>query len=301
MAAGFEPVREHLDAQLAEQPGHSAQLAVQVDGRRVVDLWGGPHLGETSVTGVYSATKGIAAITLATLVRDGRLDLDERVAAYWPEFGGRGKDAVSVRQLLSHQAGLVNTRRGPDVGGVLRLAAGRGPACRRPARRGARVPPPATTPLTIGPLVEELVRRVAGTSVQDLYESRVRRPRGIDFFLGLPAEEEPRYVDLLPWTGLRAQPARQRPERPRTASRPTRSVSTPTRRRSPRTPPAPAPSVPRRSAASAPLAGWRRRTRRRPRARTRSSTRRRWRSSPSCRSTVRTWCSEVRGGSACCS
>lgn len=197
VAAGFEPVRERFDSYLADDADFSAQLVVSVEDRVVLDLWGGPHLSRDSVTGVYSASKGISAITIATLVDGGSLDLDERVAAYWPEFAAFDKGRISVRQLLSHQAGLVNTRTGLTVEEFYNSAH---------AAELLAMSPPAWQPgaafgyhaLTIGPLIEELVRRVARTTLQRCFEERVRAPRDIDFHLGLPTEQDGRYVPLRP-------------------------------------------------------------------------------------------------------
>jgi CubicO group peptidase (beta-lactamase class C family) len=196
VAPGFEAVREAFDAQLAATPGHSAQLCVYVRDAMVVDLTGGPALDGDAITGVYSVSKGAAAIALGTLVRSGALELDQPVARYWPPFAACGKRAVTVRQLLSHQAGLVSVDGGLTVAEVLdsrrgaqRLAAQR-PAWRPGATFGYHG-------VTIGIFMEELVRRVAGVSLQELYETAVRAPRGIDFYLGLPASEQRRYRPLL--------------------------------------------------------------------------------------------------------
>ncbi|WP_328371665.1 serine hydrolase domain-containing protein [Streptomyces sp. NBC_00445] len=90
-----------------------AACAVYRDGVKVVDLWGGYRNGltrepwqENTLVPVYSATKGIASLAVAVAHARGLLSYDERVAAYWPEFGEAGKSDVTVRQLLSHQAGL---------------------------------------------------------------------------------------------------------------------------------------------------------------------------------------------------
>lgn len=195
VADGYEPVRALFDRHLREDSDHSAQLVVHVADRVVVDLWGGPSLGPDSITGVYSATKGIAALVVALLVQDGALRLDEPVATSWPEFGAHGKGAITVRQLLSHQAGLVNTQRGvtpeefADSPHAAALLADTPPAWRPGQAFGYHA-------LTIGPLVEELVRRATGSRLQHLYEQRIRVPHGIDFFLGLPDAEEHRYVPL---------------------------------------------------------------------------------------------------------
>ena len=95
--------------------GHEVGAAVAVyrDGRKVVDLWGGYRNGTTrapwerdTIVTVFSTTKGVAALTVALAASRGVVDYDARVADYWPEFAQAGKGAVTVRQLLGHQAGL---------------------------------------------------------------------------------------------------------------------------------------------------------------------------------------------------
>ena len=201
----FAEVRELFDSFLADDPGYSAQLSVYRRGTKVVDLCGGPGLAPGDITGTYSCSKGVAAFVIALLVQDGRLDLDRTVASYWPEFGVQGKDRLTVRQALSHQAGL------PGVVGGFPLAEF---ATADAARRLAASAPlwcPGTAfgyhALTMGILMEELCRRTSGMPLQGLYDRRIRHPWGIDFFLGLPEDQEPRYRDVLydpapaqPWT-----------------------------------------------------------------------------------------------------
>ncbi len=89
-----------------------ASLAVSVDGRNVVDLWGG-HLdaGRTrpwerdSLVCVFSCTKGVVAMATMWAVAQGLVDLDAPVASYWPEFAAEGKGELPVRWLLTHEAG----------------------------------------------------------------------------------------------------------------------------------------------------------------------------------------------------
>jgi CubicO group peptidase (beta-lactamase class C family) len=110
---GFEPVREAFVANFTTRGETGGACCVYLDGESVVDLWGGvrdvatraPWQARTMVI-VHSATKGLAALGLALAHSRGLLDYDERVAAYWPEFAQAGKDAITVRQLLAHQAGL---------------------------------------------------------------------------------------------------------------------------------------------------------------------------------------------------
>jgi len=109
VSPGFEAVRNQLDAYLLADPAYSAQLSVYWNGNLVIDLTGGPDLADDSVTGVFSVSKGIAALVIATLIRDGRLDLDEPVARYWPEFAAAGKGrsrSASSSRIRSDWSGL---------------------------------------------------------------------------------------------------------------------------------------------------------------------------------------------------
>ncbi|WP_427131732.1 serine hydrolase domain-containing protein [Pseudarthrobacter sp. S9] len=194
-APEFAAVRELFDSFLAGDPGYSAQLAVYRDGVRVLKLSGGPGLGPGDITGTYSCSKGAAAFVIALLVQDGLLDLDRTVSSYWPEFAAHGKGRLTVRQALSHQAGL------PGVAGGFALDEFTAPEAAARLAAAAPLWRPGTAfgyhALTIGILMEELCRRTAGTSLQELFDARIRRPFGVDFFLGLPEDQEPRYRDVL--------------------------------------------------------------------------------------------------------
>lgn len=194
-APGFEGVLDLFESLLAEDGSYSAQLAAYQHGAKVVDLSGGPLIASDSITGAYSCSKGVAAMVISLLVQDGLLDLDRTVAHYWPEFGQHGKDRLLVREALSHQAGVLGVEGGFALGefttpeAAARLAAS-APAWRPGSCFGYHA-------LTIGIMMEELCRRVAGSTLQSLYDSRIREPFGVDFFLGLPAELDNRYRDVL--------------------------------------------------------------------------------------------------------
>ena len=110
---GFEAVHEAFADNFARRHELGGACCAYHRGEKVVDLWGGirnkqtgePWERDTMVI-VYSATKGLAAMTLAIAHSRGWLDYEERVCAYWPEFAQQGKERITVRQLLAHQAGL---------------------------------------------------------------------------------------------------------------------------------------------------------------------------------------------------
>lgn len=190
-------VVDRLSGYLRADPDLSFQVAAYVHGRCVLDAWGGPHLRGDSLMVPYSASKTTIGVVAGLLVQRGLLDLDARVAAYWPEFAQAGKADVTVRQLLSHQAGLpearpvltwdevLDHRRGAD-----RLAATY-PLWRPGSAFGYHG-------ITIGNLADALVQRVAGVTLHAFFESEVRGPLDLELHLGLPRGLEGRRVPTLP-------------------------------------------------------------------------------------------------------
>ena len=113
VAPGFEVVRAAFQENFARRGELGGAICAYLHGEKVVDLWGGSRntttgesWNEDTMVLVYSATKGLAAMTLALAHSRGWLDYDERVCTYWPAFALHGKESITVRQLLAHQAGL---------------------------------------------------------------------------------------------------------------------------------------------------------------------------------------------------
>lgn len=193
VVAGFEPVRELLDHFSETDPGYGAQLCAYHGSRVVVDLVCGTAQQRDTVMPVFSATKGAAAMVIGCLVDDGLLDLDAPVCRYWPEFAAHGRDRLQLRDLLSHQGGLVNTPEGLTPAEIItdpRAGAEKLADSRPLWRPGSMF---GYHGITLGVLMQELVRRVTGTSLQELFEQRVRRPREIDFHIGFPQSQERRF------------------------------------------------------------------------------------------------------------
>jgi CubicO group peptidase (beta-lactamase class C family) len=207
VAEGFEGVRDEYAAVLAEdtsEPG--SQLAVFWNGRRVVDLWAGQGMSGETLAGLFSVTKGAAHLVVALLVQDGVLDLDRTVASYWPEFAAEGKGALTLRELLEHRSGVISL----DGGFVLDdLADDRVMAEKLAAQKPFWEPGTGYGyhALVIGALTGEVVRRVTGQSIQEIYEKRIRAPYGLDFYLGLPGSLEPRYEPVRPLAPTPSQQA----------------------------------------------------------------------------------------------
>lgn len=191
-APGFEPVA----VALAALGAYGAQLVVYLRGEVVLDLTGDDDFGPDTLLPIFSSTKGASAVVIALLLERGQLDLDARVASYWPEFAAAGKGDVLVRQLLSHQAGLIGVDGGFTFDELLahtplaeRLAAQR-PLWRPGMGYGYHA-------LTIGTLADELVRRIDGRPLAQVLSEDVTRPRDIDVWLGTPADQDHRVADVL--------------------------------------------------------------------------------------------------------
>jgi CubicO group peptidase (beta-lactamase class C family) len=200
----FAVVSEEFERNLAERGEVGASVCVTVDGETVADFWGGvadPATGrpwERDTIGVvWSCTKGAVALCAHLLISRGELDLGAPVTHYWPEFGKGGKEDVTVRVLMSHQAGLAALREPVPEGGlcdwdlVVELLAAQEPLWEPGTRQGYHA-------LTYGHLVGELVRRITGRSLGTFFRDEVAGPLGLDFWIGLPAEQIPRVAPTIP-------------------------------------------------------------------------------------------------------
>lgn len=218
VSRGFEPVRGAFIENFERRGELGAACCIYQDGEKVVDLWGGvrerasgePWRADTMVV-VHSTTKGLAAMVLALLHSRGLLDYDARIATYWPEFAQAGKERISVRQLLAHQAGLFAFDERVDrkvVADPDRLAAIM--ARQRPAwEPGERQ---AYHAISLGFYQSELVRRIdpAHRTLGRFFAEEIAAPLGLDFYIGLPPSiPDARLAPLEPpslWTRLTATP-----------------------------------------------------------------------------------------------
>jgi CubicO group peptidase (beta-lactamase class C family) len=197
-ARGFEGVREAFDAAQATDEG-GGQLCVYRRGEKVVDLWAGrdrendrPY-GQETLTIIMSCTKGATAAAVHRLAERGLIDYEARVADYWPEFAAGGKGDARIWQLMSHSVGLPGVD--PDSGVT---AADLMVAERHTPALAAMAPvwtPGASChyhPITYGSLLGEVVRRVSGKRVSQVFAEEIAGPLGLDFWIGLPEAEDHR-------------------------------------------------------------------------------------------------------------
>lgn len=216
-AAEFEPLVRAFARFVGDRPGAGGGLAVFRHGEPLVDIWTGeasivtaaapPRTADwTGDTGtvVFSATKGVASAVIHRLADRGLLDYDAPVAAYWPDFGAAGKDRITVRQLLTHRAGLSALPAiAAGVDDVLdhRLMEQRLAAATPDRLLGV----PAYHALTYGWLLAGLARAITGASMAELFRTEVAEPLGIDgIHLGRPQAGSPTAVAALRGSRLAA-------------------------------------------------------------------------------------------------
>ncbi len=202
-APGYEGVREAFRTCFAELGETGAAVACTVDGRLVVDLYGGwsdadrlrPWSPSTLVH-VWSVTKPLAALAVLFLVDRGLVGLDEWVAAHWPEYAAAGKETTTIRHLLAHQAGLAEV---PEHVTLELLADHEALAPRLAAASPEWAPGTqhGEHALLYGTLLGELVRRVDGRSLGTLLRAEITGPWQIDFHVGLSPEERGRTAELV--------------------------------------------------------------------------------------------------------
>ncbi|MFE7171281.1 serine hydrolase domain-containing protein [Streptomyces sp. NPDC057616] len=203
VSPAFEPVRDVVEEQLRSGAEAGFSLVVDVDGDKVVDLWGGhrdtartqPWQRDT-ITNVWSITKTVTSLAALLLVDAGELDVYAPVSRYWPEFAANGKQHVEVRHLLSHTSGvsgLEHPARLEDLYDV------RAAAARMAAQRPWWEPGTASGyhVLNYGHLVGELVHRLTGLPLRDFVHEHIARPVRADFRIGLPDADTVRVADVI--------------------------------------------------------------------------------------------------------
>lgn len=198
----FEAVKDAFAELFNDPQERGAALCVQIDGETVLDLWAGvaDKDGEQAwhsdtLANLFSCTKTFTAVAALQLVGEGKLALDRPVAQDWPEFAQAGKGAITLRQLLSHQAGLPALRQmlPPealyDWQAMTAALAAEQPWWEPGSGHGY-------APITYGWLLGELIRRVEGCGPGEAIVRRTAIPLGLDFHIGLHDDEFPRVAAI---------------------------------------------------------------------------------------------------------
>lgn len=192
----FARVRTAFEENFTKRDELGGACCVFLDGKKVVDLWGGvrdPANGapweEDTMVIVFSLTKGMSALTVALAHSRGWLDYEARVADYWPEFAQNGKEAITVRQLLAHQAGLhafhekIDRQTIADTDRLAEILAREAPAWPPGTRNAYHF-------LSLGFYEAELLRRVdpAHRALGQVFADEIATPLDLDFYIGLPGD-----------------------------------------------------------------------------------------------------------------
>ena len=210
VAGGYGAVADAFRRNFTDRKELGAAIAVVRDGEMVVDLWGGhrdkkrtkPWERDTLVT-VFSTTKGMAATAMAVAHSRGLFDLDAPVAIYWPEFAQGGKEAVTVRQLLEHEAGLAAIDTALDFDTIAdsdrlgEILAGQEPNWVPGTAWGYHA-------WTLGWYESQLLRRVdpEGRTIGQFFADEVARPLGVEFHIRLPDSVDPDRLATLVGGGI---------------------------------------------------------------------------------------------------
>ncbi|RDW74446.1 serine hydrolase domain-containing protein [Aspergillus mulundensis] len=202
--AAFQPLCDLFDRLLIDGSELGASICVNIDGRNVVDLWGGYANAERTkawerdtITTIWSTTKVITALAANMLIDRGILDPTEKISTYWPEFAANGKENILVSHVLSHSSGLPSWESPNTVEDIYNAErATEKIATQRPwwtpgEQLGYHI-------VTQGCLVGELVRRTTGQSLAEFIADQITGPLHADCRLGVPEPEWSRTADIIP-------------------------------------------------------------------------------------------------------
>ena len=194
VAPGFEAVAKVFDKYHSGDK-HGASFAATVNGRQVVDLWGGLREDGTqwmddTVCVIASGTKGICAVAVLMCVERGLVDLDARIDSLWPEFSAGGKGHVTIGDALAHVAGVPGIERKLTFEEIIDpVLMARYTAEQTPF---VKVGSPTYHALTYGWIASEIVRRVDGRSIGTFVREEIARPLALDLHIGAPESVIPR-------------------------------------------------------------------------------------------------------------
>src|SRR5215211_3452351 len=200
----FAAVRDAFGVNFDKGFDVGASVAVVVEGEIVVDLWAGSVDEERTapwerdtIVNVWSTTKTMTALCALMLADRGEPDFAAPAARYWPDFAANGKEAVEVRHLMSHTAGLpgwqepMATADLYDWDKATSLLAAQAPWWEPGTASGYHA-------LTQGYLVGEVVRRITGKTLGTFFAEEVATPLGADFHIGLEAKHDGRVAPVIP-------------------------------------------------------------------------------------------------------
>ncbi len=200
----FTKMSDLLAASIESGGDLGASVAVTIDGKPVVDIWGGWADSEKTrpwerdtITNVWSSTKTVTSLCALVLASRGELDVHAKISKYWPEFAANGKENIEVRHLMSHTSGVSAWAQPVVVEDIYDWE-------KSTAMLAAQAPwwEPGTASgyhaLNQGHLVGEVIRRITGVSLGTFLKNEVAGPLGADFHIGLPVSEFGRVSNVVP-------------------------------------------------------------------------------------------------------
>jgi CubicO group peptidase (beta-lactamase class C family) len=192
---GYGPVMDEFARNFAERGDLGAACTIYVRGEQVVDVWAGiadrrtgrPWEADTSAV-IFSCTKGVLAICAYLLVEQGLLDLDAPIAVYWPSFGQAGKEAITVRDAMTHRAAIPAL----EVDLAMDEVVAWHPVIKAIERQTPLFPAGSGHfyhALTYGWLLGEVIRRITGLMPGVFFCRAIAEPLGLRTWIGTPEAE----------------------------------------------------------------------------------------------------------------
>lgn len=210
VAPGFESVKTLFEKNMRTLAEENAQLCVYVGDERVVDLWasvpGNPGFGPDTLVNVFSSGKSLEAIAIASLVSNGLVSYGDKVTRYWPEFAANGKEGLTIADVLRHEAGLAafdvsldpldlhtGNIKANKIGSIIENHA-------QKYRNGGDANRREYHAVTRGWILNEIFRRIdpGHRTIGEFVQQELREPLDADVFVGVPADELHRRVDITP-------------------------------------------------------------------------------------------------------
>jgi CubicO group peptidase (beta-lactamase class C family) len=192
----FASMRKVFDAILSESPHSGSSLSIWEDGHEVVNLWGGVTDPESNVAWdretlsvIFSCTKGLMALLIAQLFEKGAICYDDLVSKYWPEFAQNGKSKTTIKDLVSHRAGLPYLANELSLSEVLNWQF---------MVKQLEIQEPLWNPgdayayhaITHGWLTGEIIKRISGKTAGEHLKEQLAQPLGASTWVGLPSDKE---------------------------------------------------------------------------------------------------------------
>ena len=202
----FSEVRRIFNHNFSKYEEIGSSLCVIVDGEIVVDIWAGhknknktEEWSKDTLSIAFSSTKAALALCAHMLIERGQLNLKEKVTKYWPEYGKNGKEETTVEMILNHSAGIPAFKTKVKEGGFLdwgymvQLLENETPFWEPGKETGYHM-------MTTGWLIGELINRVSGKTLGEFFNSELREPYKLDYWIGLPETEDYRVTEIIPFT-----------------------------------------------------------------------------------------------------